>query len=103
MPHDSADRAASEAARAWGRGGRGSQLNAVEPGSLFDSPANWTPKAWTSACYVCELDRQPQADICHPDFTKLKERTVDAVRATLEALGAEFTNGDAPGVKIRAS
>jgi hypothetical protein len=76
---------------------------AVEPGSLFDSPANWTPKAWTSACYVCELDRQPQADICHPDFTKLKERTVDAVRATLEALGAEFTNGDAPGVKIRAS
>ncbi|MET4804366.1 hypothetical protein ABIA96_006972 [Bradyrhizobium sp. LB11.1] len=33
----------------------------------------------------------------------LKERTVDAVRATLEELGAEFTNGDAPGVKLKKS
>jgi transcriptional regulator with XRE-family HTH domain len=33
---------------------------------------------------------------------ELKERTVDAVRAALEALGAEFTNGETPGVKIKA-
>jgi len=47
----------------------GSAARAVEPGSIFDSPANWTAKAWTAACFVCELDRQPQADICRPDFT----------------------------------
>jgi DNA-binding MurR/RpiR family transcriptional regulator len=31
----------------------------------------------------------------------LKERTVDAIRAALEAAGVEFTNGDEPGVKLR--
>ena len=31
----------------------------------------------------------------------LKERTIESVRSTLEAAGVEFTNGDAPGVKLR--
>jgi transcriptional regulator with XRE-family HTH domain len=31
----------------------------------------------------------------------LRPRTVDAIRATLEAAGVEFTNGDAPGVRLR--
>ena len=31
----------------------------------------------------------------------LKERTVDAIRAALEAGGVEFTNGGAPGVRLR--
>jgi hypothetical protein len=32
---------------------------------------------------------------------ELKERTVDAVRAALEAAGVEFTNGDQPGVRLK--
>jgi hypothetical protein len=31
---------------------------------------------------------------------ELKERTIDAVRSALEAAGAEFTNGETPGVKL---
>jgi transcriptional regulator with XRE-family HTH domain len=31
----------------------------------------------------------------------LRERTVDAIRAALEAAGVEFTNGDRPGVRLR--
>jgi transcriptional regulator with XRE-family HTH domain len=31
----------------------------------------------------------------------LRERTVDALRAALEAAGVEFTNGDQPGVRMR--
>jgi len=31
----------------------------------------------------------------------LKPRTVYAIRAALEAAGVEFTNGDAPGVRLR--
>ncbi len=30
-----------------------------------------------------------------------QRRTVDAIRAALEAAGVEFTNGDAPGVRLR--
>jgi len=33
---------------------------------------------------------------------QLRERTVDAIRAALEAAGVEFTNGDQPGVRLRA-
>lgn len=29
-----------------------------------------------------------------------QRRTMDAIRAALEAAGVEFTNGDAPGVKM---
>ena len=32
----------------------------------------------------------------------LYPRTVDAIRAALEAAGVTFTNGDEPGVKLRA-
>jgi transcriptional regulator with XRE-family HTH domain len=32
---------------------------------------------------------------------ELRERTVDAIRAALEAAGVEFTNGDQPGVRLR--
>ncbi len=32
---------------------------------------------------------------------ELKPRTVEDVRAALEAAGVEFTNGDAPGVRLR--
>ena len=32
---------------------------------------------------------------------RLKERTVDAIRESLEAAGVGFTNGDEPGVKLR--
>ena len=31
----------------------------------------------------------------------LYPRTIEAIRAALEAAGVEFTNGDAPGVKLR--
>ncbi len=31
----------------------------------------------------------------------LKERTVEAIRAALESAGVEFTNGEAPGVRLR--
>src|SRR5208282_607781 len=31
---------------------------------------------------------------------ELKERTVDAIRQTLEAAGVEFTNGERPGVRL---
>lgn len=31
----------------------------------------------------------------------LQRRTVQAIRAALEAAGVEFTNGDAPGVRLR--
>jgi transcriptional regulator with XRE-family HTH domain len=31
----------------------------------------------------------------------LQERTVDAIRAALEAAGVEFTNGDQPGVRMK--
>ena len=31
---------------------------------------------------------------------RLMPRTVDAIRSALEAVGVEFTKGDAPGVKI---
>ena len=31
----------------------------------------------------------------------LRERTVDAIRAALEAAGVEFTNEDQPGVRLR--
>ena len=30
-----------------------------------------------------------------------QRRTLAAIRATFEAAGVEFTNGDAPGVKLR--
>jgi len=30
----------------------------------------------------------------------LKDRTVAAIRAALESAGVEFTNGDAPGVRL---
>ena len=30
----------------------------------------------------------------------LKERTVDAICAALEAMGAEFTNGETSGIKL---
>jgi transcriptional regulator with XRE-family HTH domain len=33
---------------------------------------------------------------------ELRERTVDAIRAALEAAGVEFTNGDQPGVRLKA-
>lgn len=32
----------------------------------------------------------------------LRERTLEAIQAVLEAAGIEFTNGDAPGVRLRA-
>jgi hypothetical protein len=32
---------------------------------------------------------------------ELRERTVDAIRAALEAAGVEFTNGEQPGVRMR--
>jgi transcriptional regulator with XRE-family HTH domain len=32
---------------------------------------------------------------------ELRERTVDAIRAALEAAGVEFTNGEQPGVRLR--
>ena len=32
----------------------------------------------------------------------LKERTRDAIRAALESGGVEFTNGDQPGVRLKA-
>jgi len=31
----------------------------------------------------------------------LKERTIEAIRRAFESAGVEFTNGDAPGVKLR--
>ena len=31
----------------------------------------------------------------------LMERTIDAIRAALEFAGVEFTNGDAPGVRLK--
>jgi transcriptional regulator with XRE-family HTH domain len=31
----------------------------------------------------------------------LRERTIDAIRAALEAGGVEFTNGEQPGVRLR--
>jgi transcriptional regulator with XRE-family HTH domain len=33
----------------------------------------------------------------------LRERTVDAIRAALEAAGLEFSNGEQPGVRMRKS
>jgi len=30
-----------------------------------------------------------------------QQRTLSAIRAALEAAGVEFTNGDAPGVRLR--
>ncbi len=32
-----------------------------------------------------------------------QQRTLSAIRTALEAAGVEFTNGDAPGVRLRAS
>jgi len=32
---------------------------------------------------------------------RLRPRTVEAIRAALEAAGVEFTNGDAPGVRLK--
>ena len=32
---------------------------------------------------------------------KLQDRTIEAIRRALESAGVEFTNGDAPGVKLR--
>ena len=32
---------------------------------------------------------------------ELRERTIDAIRAALEAAGVEFTNGDSPGVRLK--
>jgi transcriptional regulator with XRE-family HTH domain len=32
---------------------------------------------------------------------KLNPRTVEAIRRALEAAGVEFTDGDAPGVRLR--
>jgi hypothetical protein len=32
---------------------------------------------------------------------ELKERTIEAIRAALETMGAEFTNGERDGVKLR--
>ena len=32
---------------------------------------------------------------------ELRERTVDAIRAALEAAGVEFTNDDQPGVRLK--
>jgi hypothetical protein len=31
----------------------------------------------------------------------LRERTIDAIRSSLESAGVEFTNGDQPGVRLR--
>jgi transcriptional regulator with XRE-family HTH domain len=33
----------------------------------------------------------------------LKERTIEAMQRTLEAAGIEFTNGDQPGVRLKAA
>ena len=35
--------------------------------------------------------------------TSPHSRTLDAIRSALEAAGVEFTNGDAPGVRLRAA
>ncbi len=43
-----------------------SAAHAVEPGSIFDSPANWTPKTWLSMCAVCALREQ---NACRPDWS----------------------------------
>src|ERR1700680_5002004 len=43
---------------------------AVEPGSIYDSPANWTAKTWTFMCFACQLDRQ-QDNVCRPNFKSL--------------------------------
>jgi hypothetical protein len=34
---------------------------------------------------------------------ELKPRTLDAIQAAFEKAGVEFTNGDAPGVRLRKS
>jgi transcriptional regulator with XRE-family HTH domain len=36
-----------------------------------------------------------------PGNLSAQPRTIDALRAALEAAGVEFTNGDEPGVKLR--
>jgi transcriptional regulator with XRE-family HTH domain len=38
-----------------------------------------------------------------PGPLSAQPRTVDAIRAALEAAGVEFTNGDQPGVRLRKS
>jgi transcriptional regulator with XRE-family HTH domain len=36
-----------------------------------------------------------------PGNLSAQPRTIDALRAALEAAGVQFTNGDEPGVKLR--
>jgi transcriptional regulator with XRE-family HTH domain len=41
------------------------------------------------------ISRVERGDALYP-------RTLSAIRAALEAAGVEFTNGDAPGVRLKA-
>jgi hypothetical protein len=52
--------------------------HAVEPGSLFDSPANWTPKTWAAACAVCgpySACRPTLKDVCASRDRLIKDMT----------------------------
>jgi transcriptional regulator with XRE-family HTH domain len=52
-------------------------------------------------------DLAAAAEVSPTTITRLERgevlyaRTVGAIRAALEAAGVEFTNGDAPGVRLR--
>ncbi len=55
-------------------------------------------------------DLADAARVSPTTITKLEQgdgdpqrRTVEAIRTALEAAGVEFTNGDAPGVRLRAN
>lgn len=52
---------------------------------------NLAEAAHVSPTTVSKMERGEQL---HP-------RTVEAIRAALETAGVEFTNGDAPGVRLR--
>lgn len=59
---------------------------------------NWSQDQLESAAKVA---RKTIADF-EREVRKPYPRTLEALQAALEAAGVEFTNGDAPGVKLRA-
>ena len=58
-------------------------------------------RSGTSAAMVTVFEQTGRLMSLNSRFRTVPVDAVDAIRTTLEAAGVEFTDGDAPGVRLR--